>query len=87
MAALTIPVEEIRVGDFYVDPDTKAVAWEAVEDAVTRPDPTTLPGEPEQIVVTVLVRFADGGDGYRAWDPGSEIDIRRAWKTASDPSD
>lgn len=71
-STIEIAVEDIQQGDEFVDADGYH-HWTATADAVTGDGP---PGF-DAPLVTVAVQFRDGGGGFRAWDPGEKIEVRR----------
>lgn len=64
MARITVKVEDLEDGDVFVGDDGyRHYTVEVVEE---------LDGE-----IVAEVRFADGGNGQRAWAPGTEITVER----------
>jgi hypothetical protein len=66
-----IRVEEIREGDRFVADGHHH--WTAAGDAG---EGKVLDSD-DEVLVTLPVRFADGGYGVRVWDPGTEIEVER----------
>lgn len=80
MQSITIPVNDLRPGDEFVDP-TEGPVWRATCDAFEVEPGSALgahlePGAASEIGVGVEY-LADGGHSVRVWPDGATIAVRR----------
>jgi len=69
-ASITLKIDDIQEGDRFYS-DEGYLHWTATAVAEFQEHHT---GEP---MVVVSLVYGDGGHGFRTWDPGTEITIRR----------
>jgi len=74
LEVIEIPAEEIKAGDQFTDGGR--LHWTALADA----EPSTAYGV--DTVIVVKIRWRDGGESVRAWDPGVTLPITREEVTA-----
>jgi hypothetical protein len=76
MKTITIPANDLRPGDEFVDP-TEGPVWRATCDAFEVEPGSALSGSDETEIGVGVQYVLDGGHSTRVWQDGATITIRR----------